>query len=340
MVDRNELEALLIASPVDDEVYRVYGDWLLARGESRGELIAIDDAARRALPHERVAWRHRRNDLLARHPELEPPASSNVTLDWQLGFVRAVRIRGPQPPDVLAALFAHASLAFVSTVVLSSWRIFTQDELDELVACAPRTLRALDLGERGHAHATVDNGLDLDALFEARPALEELYAQPRVRFARAPHLRSLELVDGSPETLALVVAAELPALESLVVHFAPNPLFGASLPRPTRAVELRPLLAARLPRLATLALQDVPFGDDLIAELVASPLLRQLRVLRLWNAGLTRAGIREITKASFGHLEVLDLRDPGLDEASERAVADVAREVLAIPSQLRALVRP
>lgn len=55
-----ELEAAAFASPDDHDVWRVYADWLLAQGDSRGELILLSLHERGAFLSERRAFETRR----------------------------------------------------------------------------------------------------------------------------------------------------------------------------------------------------------------------------------------------------------------------------------------
>ncbi|MCG8419290.1 MAG: TIGR02996 domain-containing protein [Proteobacteria bacterium] len=62
MFRNDELEQAIVADPDNVELFRVYSDWLLERGDARGELIrvqlelendALDDDARTQLEHRR-----------------------------------------------------------------------------------------------------------------------------------------------------------------------------------------------------------------------------------------------------------------------------------------------
>jgi hypothetical protein len=180
--------------------------------------------------------------------------------------------------------------------------------------------------------------LDLTAIVDALPRLERLFVARAARFERAPALRFLELVDGSHETLAALATLPLPALESLALDlsagrslFAPPSAAGVNAPS---LADLTALLAAPWPHLTALALDDAPFGDDLVTALIASPLLPRLRTLRLWNAGLTIAGARLVTREHFGHLALLDLSDAGLDDESARLVGHACDDVRTIPRSI------
>ena len=331
MATRNELEALLQAAPLDEAGYLIYGDWLQSQGDPRGELIALDDGARRAPIEHTARWRHRREELLARHPELVPPQGPDLVFDWQLGFVRTLTLRGyPSTPRTpLAPVLAHPSLAFVSTIFVDSWHRMEAESLVELAAGAPRSLRTLRLGRESQHLWREDATLDLDPTLAALPQLEQLFAAVPVRFGAIPTLRTLELCQVMPVTLDSLAGARAAKLESLVLWA-----------RELRAGELRRLLETPMPALVTLGLLHATHGNELIGELAGSPVLRQLRRVRMWNAGLTAAGTRHLTRDRFGHLEQLDLSDPGIDEATERALADLCPDVRIIPGRLRALVRP
>ena len=125
----------------------------------------------------------------------------------------------------------------------------------------------------------------------------------------------------------VLARADMPALERLAVQLRP---WMRDEQAPALA-NVAPLLAAPPPRLAHLELVDIPFGDALIELVATSPLLRQLRTLRLWNAGLTLAGARHVTRDRFGHLELLDLSDPSLDDNTAAQLAHACDDVIAIP---------
>ncbi|HEY1551044.1 MAG TPA: TIGR02996 domain-containing protein [Kofleriaceae bacterium] len=67
MVDEWDLQAAIIASPDDDTPRSVYADWLLERGDPRGEFIALqlEHAAGRSTRAKLV----REGELLRAHGE-------------------------------------------------------------------------------------------------------------------------------------------------------------------------------------------------------------------------------------------------------------------------------
>src|SRR5215204_4545802 len=75
-----DLEAAIIANPEDDQLYRVYADWLEGQGDPRAQLIRVQldsgDSAARPLLRERA------EELLG--PSL---AKFALALSWKRGFV-------------------------------------------------------------------------------------------------------------------------------------------------------------------------------------------------------------------------------------------------------------
>jgi hypothetical protein len=142
------------------------------------------------------------------------------------------------------------------------------------------------------------------------------------------------LIGGDRHTFLRLGNASLPALERLVIGVRVR----ADVEQ-GRLDDLRWLFDRPPPSLTTLELLEVELGDELLGELARSVLLRRLRVLRLWNAGITSTGARSITRETFGHLDLLDLSDPLLDDETIAAVSGVCREVRTISPWMREILR-
>ncbi len=108
-----ELEAAIEKDPDDEAAYLVYGDWLQAEDDPRGELIALQAAALRDPSDKKLAKRidkhiaQHANELLAGLEEIE--------VVWHLGFVRDARVAGL---GALRALLAHPSGRFVQSLTV------------------------------------------------------------------------------------------------------------------------------------------------------------------------------------------------------------------------------
>jgi uncharacterized protein (TIGR02996 family) len=257
--------------------WAVYADWLLERGDPRGELIALadrDDA--------------RVREILADDERLMSPRLREQAQFWQLrwrrGFIDAASPMGApdDPPTVeaVAALVADPHAGLLRELVLGP--ADAQARFDAAFVRPRPTLRTLEVSSR----------VDLAALATAAPALERLILdgdRPVPRLAH-PHIREL---DAGAATA--VRDGELPRLHKLNwgPHadaddplFAPGSILDApaldslwlSWPMPTAIPALaRAAVAARLD---TLSIEGATFETVglLIAHALAFLGLRYLEI--------------------------------------------------------------
>lgn len=159
MTRATDLEAAILADPSADEPRLVYGDWLQAEGDPRGELVTLQ-AERRRRPDDLMLFEAEVAlvDRLRAHLFGDAaPHLARVHVEWHLGFVERLHVREDGDPDLLEEL------------------------LDELLARpVMRCLRHLALG--------------CDTSDGARVATAVLAK----RLASLPLLESLALVDEPP----------------------------------------------------------------------------------------------------------------------------------------------
>lgn len=236
-----ELEAQIRSDPGNDDLYRIYGDILLARGHPRGELIALqcEEKVLRGQPGD--AHRDRIHELdqaqeylFVDYPdELLGPlhdCGRHAYAHWHLGFVEMVSFcLGPgeqgSPQSIsnyIVGLLEHGSGRFLRRleVVFPKWRLggstpespppgydseFVVDELLEF-----RT--ALE-GESGR--------------FERRPWLDRLYlsgyvsdAAAQLLIERCDVIADLSQLDIAGDNLSSATTA---ALQRLPMSVAVNP---------------------------------------------------------------------------------------------------------------------
>lgn len=288
VTSREQLEDLIRASPRDDANYLVLADLLIANGDPRGELIALDDAARRAPLADSMKWRRQRAALCSRYPALVP-AIAGDHLAWHLGFVRwcALDHRGSLPA------LEHPACAFVIELTL-------RDPPSDLRL--PSTVRALTIEPLGFR-----DGIDPNRYLARSPVLERLAVASAaiVAVPQSRTLAALEVAIDDQQLLGVDWAGLLPALSELTIQRG--------------SAQLADLSAwfGRLPTtLRRLSFKSLDNGDEVVRQLADSPLLRQLRVVRLWNAGISRAGGAVLAGGAFAHLELLDVCDLAMDDAT------------------------
>ncbi len=291
-VARDEaLEAMIRADPEAVDPYLVYGDWLEAHGDPRGELVAMHhaglaEAAERLLSSRAGYF----------FGELASVIEA-VRIEWHLGFMRSARVAAPRDagdPGHMTAVTVRRLLQNHSARFLRRLEVQRFDDnadylqtIDAMIEVGlPPTLIELALGRLREGGA---------AMYCRLPRLLELFGRARelehvalrggfgleLRGLSLPNARRFELsTDQLQEgALSAVACASWPRLETLVLGFG-HPIYsdGSAC---ALADPLDPLLGASgAPRLRTLVL-ELPHSSDLLAALGRAPLFRQLETIDL-----------------------------------------------------------
>ncbi len=298
---RDQLEQAIRASFSRDDL-AVYADLLLAEGDPRGELIALD-----LDPQPKPAWHARRRAALAAWlgDKLLGPALRRV----RLGFLET-----GDDPDGLALLASPAG-AFATSFATRGEARVVRTALAKLAAAPRPWLVKLAIqvrGEDGIGAALVDE------LIAGAPALRELELSGRSVVAGFAHpgVRTLR-VSGAT---ALAWGQAPPGVEALDLAFLPvdcdgelgvqtaSILANANLPALVRLDLSRNELGARAPHLlgGTLEALDV---------LLAAPLRAQLTHLVLPSLDSTLKLRRALeSMPALVHVRVARLYAPIVDE--------------------------
>jgi uncharacterized protein (TIGR02996 family) len=334
-----ELEAAILADPDGVDAYLVYGDWLQAQGDPRGELVALhaalrekpDDAKRR---DEAAAHLLKHKDaLLGEVAEY----TEYLELTWHLGFLEKVAVKLTYEAndegisaegDVLPALFQSPSARFLRGLTLGCVSFEGDNNYAEAIKRiakdAPKTLKDLYIGDFTSEECELSwSGLGKAApLWQAFPKLEKV----RLRAGSMdlgtldlPECRELVIETGglTKDELKAVAKAQWPKLEKLELWFGDDN-YGADC----TVKDVRALLdGAGMPRLQWLGLRNADFVNELVPELATAKVLPRLKTLDLSMGVLTHPGAEALLKHwdAFGHLERLDLSESLL------AAADVER---------------
>lgn len=214
-----ELEAAIDAHPDEAASYRVLGDYLLERGDRRGELIAL----------------HGKPGAIALQRELGPaPISPHGRVDWFYGFVRAVEAYvDADDAAAVRAYLAHPSLRFVQALTFRLAGSADDDRqwlVDALVPAPALRSLTIDSYLRG-GNEPACGELTIGAL--PTPRLRTLELRARYLAIAAPlppALRTLVLDGGVLADELAPRLAELPALETLTASDVDRP---AALRHPT-----------------------------------------------------------------------------------------------------------
>jgi uncharacterized protein (TIGR02996 family) len=155
-------EAAILENPDDDAPYLVYADWLMGKGDPRGELIVMQHDADEAEGPRKAALKKAAKALFEQHAAyfLGPLANAkdNFKALWRYGYVRKLELQWPSKrsnsDDALALLsgaLQHPSCRFILDLqvgcVFDMWELDFQGVVDTLTALKkPYTVRSLDLG--------------------------------------------------------------------------------------------------------------------------------------------------------------------------------------------------
>jgi len=331
--DPNPALARLVEADADatTDALEVYADWLLGKGDPRGELAAIQ---LRRIESKDKALAKAEKKLLEAHAEalLGPFAklSDVATFEWRGGFIHGARIANTfeHDPDfevaedavvdieeLVAQLLDHPSARFLRELTVGIVR-FSDNSYDGIAKLLGKrhlpALRSLYLGDF--------SGEDTETSWSQLGNLQPIYAA-------VPNLRSLRLCSGSmnlgkilhptlerfevttggldPKSARAIASAVWPSLRTLSLMIGQERYGGTAT-----AKDLRPILAGdNLPRLRHLGLKNLEFTDDLIEPLAVSKILPQLEVLDLGLGTLSDEGVRRLYRyqKAFQHLARLDI---------------------------------
>ena len=294
----------ILDAPEDDDPRLVYADWLLERGDERGEFIQIQCALGDRLhgarglrgrrrkeydmsPEELIA---REKTLLKKHQRqwLAPFRAFVRTWVWKRGFVESVEADGKTFLDGAETVFANTPLEHAA---LTAMKPPLLERLAQMKAL--RALRSLHLGQQriGPKEATVFHS---ENLVNVRKL--DLWGNPL----------------GDDGALVLSRAARLDALTSLGLASCKLTARGVDalsrapfFPRLTR-LELRyndglgPLVGEALVRgesLVELSLGSNQIGDDGLAAIAGSPTMKNLETLELYGNDITERGVEVLVKS-------------------------------------------
>jgi len=276
------LEQTLRDRPDDLALWCSYGDWLLERGDARGELISLEQRHARARPADRDALEHQIAAVVAEHKK-----------SWDAAL----------PPGVTVLARRHG----FATKVAVKW----SDHAPVLIGQALR--EPFVTGLRIVPPPGPDNRREVDDWDEnyARARMEGREVDfSRLSTVDAGALATLDLGRLSGLDLSYLRIGALGAQALAVSGFFRAQGSGAtSLPAPAAAG-----------RIEELDLRYSFVGDAGLAAIAASPVFSGVRRLHLQSNALSGAGVRSLH--GFGRLEELDLRYNQIGAEGAQALAE------------------
>ncbi len=337
-----ELEGAIRSSRHDGGAYDVYADWLQARGDALGELIALQ----RALERKSDPRKQRRADEII--AGLGLPNEKLATFGWRWGLWQWLRLETKanwtnEKFDAIA--FAGPLFAMPACAALEELRIgilrwdFNHVDVPAVLAEASKHAWARDL--RRLTLGTVDDEIDMAyhvigrvgaAISTVFPRLESLKLHSGdhswlaentfvIGALDLPELAELVLETDSMSKarLADVLAARTPKLERLQLWFG-----SADEGADSELADLQPLLEGRVfPKLRHLGLCNTAFEDELARTIHAAPIAAQLESLDLSKGTMNDEAAVELARyaARFPKLKTLSVAENFLTRSGIAALA-------------------
>jgi uncharacterized protein (TIGR02996 family) len=345
-----DLEAAILQDLDDEAAYLVYGDWLQAQGDSRGELITLQAGLLKTPKDKKL--RTAADRLLAAHADhfwgkLVDVQDMLDDVVWHLGFIKSVRLHNvyerdeefgdgskPKVPvaDVLDWLLTHPSGRFLQELTVGIVYFYENrySGICEVIGKrkAP-ALRKLFLGDFTYEETELNWSEIGDAknLYKGVPNLRSLTLRSgsmKLGKIELPELRELITITGGMDRKSLksILDARWPKLEKLSLQFGP------SYECDVKLKDVLPILEGKgFPALRHLGLTNAEFTDELCRALPRSKILSQLEELDLKMGTMGDAGAKAIadSASAFAHLKLLNVHDNYLSDASKKLLKKVCK---------------
>lgn len=338
-------------NPDDPGAYLVYGDWLQAQGDKRGQLATLQqrlslapeggDGADPLTDKERKTETKLRKllapsrlfKLTGKKRSKKRVDSGYSQLSWRYGFIDSARVarNSDRPPhtirELTATLLSHPSAQVLRSLTIGPLAVSGENDygpvIAEICAARPTSIRELFIADFDIAeHAPMSSVTlgDVSPLYAVLPRLDTLHLRAGtldLGMVEIPTLRSLTVTTELFEERALRAIADASWPHLAHLHLEPS---GSALPSAGLAAIGD---AARMTALRHLALVNTrEIGDMWRGVLRKSPLLERLRVLDLSHGDLGDQDCEALLaqRHRLEHLDTLNLESNFL---SDEAVAEL-----------------
>ena len=328
--ENKELEAAIFENRDDDGAWQVFGDWLSAQGDPRGEAIALSfnndgGKLKKLMAKYEQSWLgdvyesfDASRKMKQRH--FQPP----TIIEWKHGFMHHARLADHYDEegnceDKLKKFLALPASRFLHSLTIGIYYAEDENHYGDLSAILKKAslpgLRHLFVGDFVYPDETEMSWSELGGVtdfLKAFPKLESLRCRSGSIGAKSldhKELRSLTLESGGigPAMTKLVGKAKLPKLENLELWIGTEEWGGYG-----PFSDYTPLLAGKsCPNLKHLRFRNAEQADDLVEVIAKSKILPQLETVDLSKGMFTPRGARLLIehKDAFAHLQTLDLSE-------------------------------
>jgi uncharacterized protein (TIGR02996 family) len=353
-----QLESQIAKDPTNDDNFSVYADWLQEQGDVRGELAGLQMQAAKKPKDKKL--RNAIDKLIADYraylfgplaifyvPKVEEYMRA-INATWRAGWIDELELSAPNAygelktpmvqdiGELVGMLPKVASARFMRSLVIAKptcdGEFAFAGGVEQLVKAMPvlPALRRVEIGRFTYEDSEL-SWSHLGPMHRFWPAAKHIEFL-KVRSGSMdlgkialPEGREFELETGGLDKgdMKSIVNAVWPKLERLSVWFGQEN-YGANC----TIKDVAPLLEGNgLGKLKHLGLKNSTFGDDIIAAVAKSKIVRQLESLDLSMSHITTADLEKLPKDCFKHLASLDLSRCRLDKKGEKLAKGLAKTV-------------
>lgn len=335
MARNPELEQLILENPESQEAWLVYGDWLSAQGDPRGQIIALENskkppktAIKNEIKTHQESWL---TPITGKKKTASLAKTPGIHLEWKNGFLSEVTIlqtgqpqyndetyyyttpRGLTIEEKLKAVLDSEAANLLQRLAVQ----FTEEDIEAtaLGTTGSASLRELYLGDLAKEFLSATTFEKVGELSKKLPRLERLtlhgicsrlsLGNTRTTWTK---LRWLSIVGFYFDSILWesLSKVKLPELEELHLDM----VYSDITENDTGSYGLAHILQRKdLKKLKKLTISGTEQSEDLVQILLDSTILPQLTHLYLQRNDIEEAGAKLILSNldRFRHLELLDL---------------------------------
>jgi uncharacterized protein (TIGR02996 family) len=331
------LEKLIAKNLSDPTNYLVYGDWLTAEGDPRGELVTVQHSISELSNADKKGAKgkaliSREKSILKANAnfvgDAVPPQLAKI--GWRWGFIESLKFNNDEDwmddndkvdvPGMVKALLASPAIAGISSIEINILR------WDDVYKDATTILKAFGESPYGKQITKVvvappsgdvdtgmfDPGKSTENLAKWFPNLEVLKIHGndfKLGPMNFPKLRELyiETCGLDKKMLAQITSGTWPKVERAEIWFGSDD-YGCNC----KVKDLQPIFDGKVfPKVENLGLMNSEFADAIAKEIINSKVIKKLKILNLSLGTIWTEGVKAFLEnpKAIAHLDSINVND-------------------------------
>lgn len=349
------LEKLIAKNLSDPTNYLVYGDWLTAEGDPRGELVTVQHGISELSNVDKKgakgkALLNREKSILKANSNFvgDVVSSKLVKLGWRWGFIESLKFNNDEDwmddehkvnvAAIVKALLASPAIAGISSIEVNILR------WDDVSTDAHTILKAFGESPYGKQITKVvvappsgdvdtgmfDPGKSTEHLAKWFPNLEVLKIHGndfKLGPMSFPKLRELyiETCGLTKKNLAQITSGSFPKVERAEIWFGSDD-YGCNC----KVKDLQPIFDGKVfPKVENLGLMNSEFEDAIAKEIIHSKVIKKLKILNLSLGTIWTEGVKAFldNPKAIAHLDSINVNDNHISKKDLAALRKLGKPV-------------